>query len=78
MGTSSPEVSFERDIKSLFREKDRQSMDFAFDLWDYDDVQDNAQSILARLAAGEMPCDGAWPEERVALFRGWVEAGTPA
>jgi hypothetical protein len=78
MGTSSPEVSFERDIKSLFREKDRQSMDFAFDLWDYDDVQDNAQGILTRLTAGDMPCDGAWPEERVALFRGWVEAGMPA
>jgi hypothetical protein len=53
-------------------------MDFAFDLWDYDDVRDNAQAILGRLTAGTMPCDGAWPEERIALFRRWLEAGTPA
>jgi hypothetical protein len=25
-----------------------------------------------------MPCDGAWPPERVAVFRRWVEAGKPA
>jgi hypothetical protein len=53
-------------------------MDFAFDLWDYDDVRDNAQAILGRLTAGNMPCDGAWPEERITLFRRWLEAGTPA
>jgi hypothetical protein len=78
MGTASAEPSFEQDIKPLFRERDRQSMDFAFDLWDYDDVRDNAQAILGRLTAGNMPCDGAWPEERITLFRRWLEAGTPA
>ena len=75
MGTSRAEPSFERDIKPLFRARDRQSMDFAFNLWDYDDVRDNAQAILARLTAGDMPCDGAWTEERIALFRHWLEAG---
>jgi len=24
-----------------------------------------------------MPCDGAWPPERVELFRSWVLAGAP-
>jgi hypothetical protein len=25
-----------------------------------------------------MPCDGAWPAERVKLFRDWIDAGTPS
>jgi hypothetical protein len=69
--------SYEDDIKPLFRDLDRDSMDFAFDLWSYQDVQGNADLILERLEGGSMPCDGAWPAERVALFRRWVEAGMP-
>ena len=70
--------SYEDDIKPLFRDMDRDSMDFAFDLWNYQDVTDNADDILERLEGGSMPCDGAWPRERIALFRRWVEAGRPA
>ena len=77
MGTSSGEPKFERDIKPLFRESDRQAMDFAFDLWDYQDVRDNAEAILEKVEAGQMPCDGSWPEERIALFRSWTESGMP-
>lgn len=68
-------VSFAEHIKPLFREDDRRSMRFAFDLWDYEDVVANNEPILERLDAGTMPCDGAWPAERVALFRRWVETG---
>jgi len=68
-------VSFAEHIKPLFRADDRRSMRFAFDLWDYDDVVANSEPILERLEAGTMPCDGAWPAERVALFRRWVETG---
>ena len=71
-------VSYESDIKPLFRDKDRERMEFAFDLWSYDDVKENADLILERLSDGDMPCDGAWPDEQVALFKRWVEAGTPA
>jgi hypothetical protein len=67
--------SFEADIKPLFREGDRRSMEFAFDLWSYDDVAENADAILGRLRNGSMPCDGAWPEEQVERFAGWIEAG---
>jgi hypothetical protein len=73
-----PTPSFARDIRPLFRESDRQAMDFAFDLWDYDDVRANAEIILQRLSEGTMPCDGEWPDEQIASFRRWVEAGTPA
>jgi hypothetical protein len=46
-----------------------------FDLWDHGDVSDNADAILERLRDGSMPCDGAWPEDRVDLFARWVEEG---
>jgi hypothetical protein len=75
-GTSAP--GFERDIKPLFREDDKDAMDFVFDLWDYNDVRTHAESILERLEDGTMPCDGEWPPEQVELFRRWIEAGTPA
>jgi hypothetical protein len=71
-------LSFAVNIKPLFREKDRNSMTFAFDLWDHDDVSTNADAIFARLESGSMPCDGAWPPEQVAVFARWVQAGKPA
>ena len=70
-------VDFEQDIKPLFREGDRAAMRFAFDLWSADDVSAHADAILKQLEDGTMPCDGAWPAEQVAVFRRWVEAGTP-
>ena len=71
-------VSYEADIKPLFRESDRKAMQSAFDLWSYDDVSTHAGAILAQVEAGTMPCDGAWPADRVADFRRWVDAGKPA
>jgi hypothetical protein len=71
-------MHFDEDIKPLFREGDRNAMSFAFDLWSFEDVSTNADAILDRLEAGTMPCDGAWPAEQVATFRGWIDAGKPA
>ena len=70
-------VSFARHIKPLFRDKDRQSMSFVFDLWSYADVAANAAAILDRVRAGTMPCDGAWPAEKVDAFRRWAESDKP-
>jgi hypothetical protein len=78
MATGDSTPSFARDIRPLFRESDRESMDFAFDLWDYHDVSAHAEDILERLTEGTMPCDGEWPEEQVTRFRLWIEAGMPA
>jgi hypothetical protein len=74
--TDSP--CFADDIKPLFREGDRDSMISQFDLWSYDDVARASDAILARLRDGSMPCDGAWPDERVDRFEEWVAAGKPA
>jgi CDGSH-type Zn-finger protein len=70
-------VYFDPHIKSLFRSKDREAMTWAFDLWSYPDVVANATSVLQRLRAGSMPCDEAWPAEKVDAFARWVDAGTP-
>ena len=70
------DVSFERDIRPLWRERDVRSMSFAFDLSSYDDVRDNAEAIYERLDAGTMPCDGAWPAEDVNRFRAWMDGGS--
>jgi hypothetical protein len=47
-------------------------MQFAFDLWSYDDVSHHADAILARLRAGTMPCDGPWPELHIDVFERWA------
>ena len=68
-------VLFDEHVKPLFREKDRDSMSFAFDLGSYDEVSENADLILRRLKSGTMPCDGPWPGERVDLFQRWIQTG---
>ncbi len=68
-------LGFEADIKPLFRERDRDSMRRAFDLWAYADVVAHGAAIAERLADGTMPCDGAWPSEQVDLFRRWLDEG---
>jgi CDGSH-type Zn-finger protein/truncated hemoglobin YjbI len=70
-------VTFEAHIRPLFRQKDRQSMRFAFDLWAYNDVIKYGAEILRRVENGSMPCDGAWPRERIEVLRRWVDSGMP-
>ena len=53
-------------------------MEFAFDLWNYHDVCTYAEDILERLSDDTMPCDEEWPEEQIAQFRRWIEAGMSA
>ncbi len=67
--------SFAKDIKPLFREKDRTSMLARFDLWSSQDVRDNAAAILDALQAGTMPCDGQWSARDIDLFARWIAGG---
>jgi CDGSH-type Zn-finger protein len=71
-------LSFAEHIKPLFRKMDRESMSFVFDLWSYSDVCKHATEILRRLDNGTMPCDGAWPKEKVDVLRRWIDAGMAA
>jgi CDGSH-type Zn-finger protein/truncated hemoglobin YjbI len=68
-------VGFAAHIRPLFRERDRQSMSFVFDLWSGDDVRAHAAEILRRLQDGSMPCDGAWPADRIEVFARWRDTG---
>ena len=68
-------VSFAADIKPLFREGDRDAMIRDFDLWNHADVVEHASAIAERLRDGSMPCDVAWPADRVELFASWIEGG---
>ena len=70
-----PPPSYEHDVKPLFRDRDRSSMTFMFDLWSYQDVRDNADAIARATEGGDMPCDVAWPEDRTRLFRAWIAGG---
>ena len=66
-------LSFERDVRPLFRADDVEAMSFAFNLSSYEDVRANAELIYERLADGSMPCDGEWPPENVERFRRWID-----
>jgi hypothetical protein len=68
-------AGFEQDIRTMFREYDQTEMEWAFDLWSYDDVRENAEGILERLVAGDMPCDAPWPEADIDKFRTWIREG---
>ena len=75
------QVSFERDIVPLFRDRDVRCMAGAIDLTSYDDVKANAQEIYARLTEKDptkvMPSDG-WGATQITQFKAWINGGCPA
>ncbi len=70
-------LGFGKDIRPLFRDSpDVDTMkQYRIDLSSYDDVKAKASGIYARLTDGTMPCDGPWPQERIALFKRWMDEG---
>ncbi len=70
-------VGFAADIRPLFRDNlDVDSMkEYGLDLLSYEEVKARAAEIYARLEDRSMPCDEPWPEERLALFKRWMEEG---
>jgi hypothetical protein len=70
-------LSFADDIRPLFRDSpDIDSMkEYGLDLSSYGDVRAQAGAIYSRLEDGSMPCDDAWPEEQVELFKRWIDEG---
>lgn len=71
-------LSFATDIRPLFRDKDRDSMRHAFDLFAYSDVANYADAIVGALRSGRMPCDGAWPASWVETLQRWIDQGKPS
>jgi len=71
------ELSYEMDIQDLFSQRDQEAMLIQFDLWDVDDVRENADAIFDQVSTGRMPCYGAWSQDKVDLFRRWMDQGMP-
>jgi len=76
--TPASTISFAKDIKPLFRPKDRNNMIGYFDLWSYAAVSKMADAIYERVSDGSMPCDGPWDPTKVDLFKKWMDEGKPA
>jgi hypothetical protein len=72
-----PMISFERDIRPMFRHVDREEMEAWFDLWSFEDVRAHALAIAERLEDLTMPCDEPWSPDRIDAFRSWIGAGFP-
>lgn len=70
-------LSFGRDIKHLFRDRDVDEMLSWFDLSKYEDVKEHAAAIHERIEDGSMPCDAEWSREDVDKFKSWMDAGCP-
>jgi len=70
-------LSFAKDIRPLFRDTpDVSAMkEYGLDLSSFDEVKDRAETIYSTLLDGSMPCDGAWPEDRIAIFKRWMDEG---
>jgi hypothetical protein len=75
-GDGAQNVGYDKEIKPLFREKDRDAMRRAFDLWSYTDVVAHSEAIAQQLSEGTMPCDGPWPADHVELFQRWMKEGS--
>ncbi len=73
-------LSFAKDIRPLFRDTpDVDSMkEYGLDLSSYTEVKDQAENIYLRLLDGSMPCDSSWSQERLALFKRWMDEGMAA
>lgn len=77
-GEDTTALSFETDIKGLFRETPDRSVMLAiaqFDLHKFEDVTNRADQILARLEDGSMPCDGKWSDDLISTFKKWIDDG---
>ena len=70
-------LSFAKDIRPLFRDDpDVEAMkSFGMNLAAHDDVKMHADSILARLEDGSMPCDEPWPQAQIDRFKQWMSEG---
>jgi hypothetical protein len=73
-------LSFATDIRPLFRDGDIECMEpsgVKLDDPAWMCVPANAESVYKEVAAGTMPPDEPWPQERVSLFKKWMDAGFP-
>jgi hypothetical protein len=74
-------LSFAKDIRPLFRDGDVKCMAPAGVRLDdpaWMCVAANAQTVYHAVSTGAMPPDAPWTEERVKMFKSWMDEGFPA
>jgi hypothetical protein len=77
--TADPVVlTYAHDIRPLFRDGDiscmaRRSVMLADVKWMC--VPKNASDVYAAVSSGDMPPDSPWPQDRIALFKAWMDGG---
>ena len=74
-------LSFATDIRPLFRDEDVECMEpMGIPLGDaaWMCVPENAQTVYSTVADGSMPPGEPWAEDKVELFKRWMDAGCPA
>jgi hypothetical protein len=77
-------VSFKSDILPLFTPKDidhMQGFGVELDSYDYMKQSGNAKSVYFQVSSGSMPPpdsgEDPWSEDKVALFKEWMDGGYP-
>lgn len=69
-------TSFDKTIAPLFRDMDIACMGArGLDLSDWWQNREHAETIYSSVATGRMPIDDPWPEDRVNIYRNWVDSG---
>ena len=72
------ELTYSNDIRPLFRDTDIACMVPRGKLLNdatWMCTPANAQQVFNAVSTGRMPPDAAWPPERVALFKQWMDQG---
>ena len=74
-------LSFSRDIRPMFTDKDVAHMDMMMDLSDRDSVFEHADAIYQSVSGGRMPPassgESPWTPEMCAKFKSWKDQGGP-
>jgi hypothetical protein len=68
-------IGYDKEIKPLFTQVDRDHMKSMFDLWSYEDVKTNANAILDSVSNQRMPPGRPWSADQVERFRQWIQGG---
>ena len=84
-GSTDATVSFEKDIKPMFRDSDRACMinipmpdGVTLDLHDRASVQHHAMLILLEVTVGKMPMGGPeWNRQQIKTFALWIDENYP-
>jgi hypothetical protein len=71
-------LTYTHDIRPLFRDGDiscmaRRRVMLADAKWMC--VPKNANDVYAAISSGDMPPDSPWPQDRIALFKAWMDGG---